>query len=110
MRNYYGEPIVYHEGALAFMETLRGCVPCRVIQIETKPQRWHPQLTDTNLLIEVTEDVDYCCGECRYTKGYRTWWPDRNTIPRKHRFLRGIYYWINTRFKWVSTLPQNSSI
>lgn len=98
----FKEVQIYHEGALAFMETFRGCVPCRVVKIETRPQRWHPELTETEVLTEVTEDVNYCCGELRYSKGYRSWWPERSIIPRNHRYLRGIYYWINTQFKWVS--------
>lgn len=84
--------LVYGAGALAYLDTFAGMVPCRVLEV-IEPGNGI-RCSSGRLRIRLMRTVG------AYKQGEILEWSCDHVVPRAHRVLRGYHYRISTNYRY----------
>lgn len=82
----------YHVGTLAYLDTMRGLVPCKVIAVK-EPSDGHHFTETVTVRVTATRPL-YKRGEV-----VNRWAP--SVIPRSHVFTQGFQYRVRKGYRWA---------
>lgn len=86
------EPKIYRAGATAYLDSLRGLVPCRVIDVINPGNGW--EIGSGMVRVRVTRTTG------AWPKGHVAKWSCSHVVPTKHVVKRGPYLRITTNYRW----------